>query len=268
MDGAGPRGASATSAKLRVRKLPNVLRRAAAHPTWLIEDVRRLRDFRADGRRPFSFEPYAELLRADIDSIAEVLEVSPEDFRAAREALWRPPADPQDADTHWSARDELQTVVGTTVRLLQPDVMVETGVALGFTTAVALAGMEANGRGRLHSVDLPPVQMNEDLVGRAVPQEMRHRWELHVGPSRQVLPRLLGRIAPVDVVVLDAEHTYAAQLTEYRTVWPQLRPGGILISDDVANTALLEFAAAVGMPPFVLLKGEGDDSGVGVMRKP
>ena len=63
----------------------------------------------------------------------------------------------------------------------------------------------------------------------------------HVAAPAPGLP-----IDPFDLFVHDADHSYAAQLEELRTIWPHLRyPGGVILMDDVGNPAALEFAAKV-----------------------
>lgn len=46
-------------------------------------------------------------------------------------------------------------------RHLRPEFVVETGVARGLTTRVILEAMDRNGRGRLWSIDLPPLIAQE-----------------------------------------------------------------------------------------------------------
>ena len=81
-----------------------------------------------------------------------------------------------------------------------------------------------------------------------------------------MLGPLVARVAPLDVFLHDALHTYSSQLREYRTAWPHLRAGGVLISDDVGNPAFVEFAAEVGARPY-LVTGPSRESAVGLLRK-
>jgi len=146
--------------------------------------------------------------------------------------------------------------------------MVETGVARGFTTAVALRAMEDNGHGHLYSVDLPALQFrSDDVVGHAVPEALTHRWTLRVGPSRSVLPTLVREVSPIDIFLHDADHTYPSQLEEYETAWPQLRSGGVLLSDDVCNVAFIDFARSVGVRP-ILIATASEPNAVGAITKP
>ena len=116
-----------------------------------------------------------------------------------------------------NARDELLRIVAVAARVLQPIVVVETGVALGFTSGTILHQLEANGCGRLYSIDLPALQWDPDeAIGRAVPEELKHRWELTLEDSRDVLGAIAARVSPIDIFLHDSLHTYSSQKREYR----------------------------------------------------
>lgn len=256
---------------LLTARVSNVVRRTVSQPAWMLESLRLGRDRRREARRDFSLEWYAEHLVSDEEAAAAVLGISEREYPTLVAGLWRPRGDSGGLPARWNGRPELLELVGAAVSVTSPKVVVETGVASGFTTAVTLAAMQRNGRGHLYSVDLPSLSVGErEVVGRVVPAELRRRWTLVTGPSRQVLPALVERVAPLDLIVHDADHTYESQLDEYRTAWPMLRGGGRLISDDVANPAFMDFAADVGARPY-LVPGRSDrhrDSAVGLMRKP
>lgn len=254
---------------LRQLATREALRTLVRNPRVFIKNLRQGPEFLLDRRNaaaPADFAP--EHITTEAAAIAAVLGVEEADYEQARAALWIPQPDPDEPLNVWNAREELLGLVGTIVALLRPAVMVETGVALGFTTATVLRVMHDNDQGRLYSVDLPALQYDpSDPVGRAVPEELKARWELTLGDSRDELGPLVQRVAPLDVFLHDALHTHASQLREYRTAWPHLRSGGVLISDDVGNPAFVEFAREVGARPY-LVTGPTRESAVGVMRKP
>jgi predicted O-methyltransferase YrrM len=194
--------------------------------------------------------------------------VSEAEYVQAAGSVWIPDPDPDDPRSAWNARLELLRMVGAIVRLSRPATMVETGVALGFTSATVLRSMKDLGHGHLYSIDLPALQYDpSEQVGKAVPPELRGRWTLELGDSRRLLGPLCERVAPLDLFLHDALHTYESQLREYRTAWPHLRAGGLLLSDDVSNPAFVEFAADVGADPR-LVAGSSRGDVVGLLRKP
>jgi predicted O-methyltransferase YrrM len=134
----------------------------------------------------------------------------------------------------WAADSVLARCCYLMCRLLEPEVVVETGVAYGVSSAFVLRAMEVNGRGVLHSVDLPPLRREyEKFWGVAVDGALRSRWKLHRGASARVLPQLLSELETVDLFVHDSLHTYRNMRREFELVWPHLRTGGVLIADDV-----------------------------------
>jgi predicted O-methyltransferase YrrM len=137
------------------------------------------------------------------------------------------------------------------VRGLEPDVILETGVAGGVTSAYILAALEDNGHGRLVSIDLPPLPLESaGLVGHFVPGDWRGRWSYHRGSSRRLLPQLLAELGAVDVFVHDSDHSYANMRWELETAWSSLRPGGLVVADDVqTHRAFADMAAASGARP-------------------
>lgn len=154
-------------------------------------------------------------------------------------------------------------------RALSADVVLETGVAYGVTTAFVLWGLAVNGAGKLVSIDLPPLADDGDrYVGFLVPEQLRARWELRRGATRRLLPGLLRKLGRVDVFIHDSLHTYRNLRFELETVWPFLRPGGVLIADDVGdNLAFDEFARKVGRAACVIVREENKNSVFGVLVK-
>jgi predicted O-methyltransferase YrrM len=243
------------------------LRSAMHQPRWFLTNILQAPRWYLDQRKAVPPERFREHFVSEAEAVAALLGISQDDYRAAEASLWKPDFDPTEPLAVWAARNELLNLVGSIVTLMKPKVMVETGVALGFSTATILAAMRRNELGHLYSVDLPAVQYGHDReTGSAVPADLRDRWTLILGPSQKLLPRLLTDVGPVDLFLHDANHAYSAQLREYRSTWPHIRPGGLLISDDVGNPAFVEFAAEVGAHPY-LVPGSRTDSLVGVVRK-
>jgi predicted O-methyltransferase YrrM len=124
-------------------------------------------------------------------------------------------------------------------RLLRPVVVVETGVGSGVSSTFFLSALEKNGKGRLHSIDLPipraSLLPSEQQTGWLVPDELRPRWELTLGDARRHLPELLERLREIDFFYHDSDHRHAHMTWEYTTAYPHIRPDGLLLSDDVTS---------------------------------
>ncbi len=154
-------------------------------------------------------------------------------------------------------------------RAVQPDAVIETGVCYGVTSAFLLQGMKVNKKGRLESIDLPPLGKDADAyVGRLVPEQLRGRWTLHRGVSGRLLQPLLSNRGAIDLFVHDSLHTYRNMTQEFRIAWAALRPGGTLISDDVeGNSAFLELSARPDVTCCFVMKEHGKSSLLGVAVK-
>jgi hypothetical protein len=132
------------------------------------------------------------------------------------------------------------------VRAVQPELVVETGIANGISSAYLLLAIRKNGRGRLHSVGfsekeyLPP---GRDL-GWFVPGNLRGAWSMQIGDCRKVLPPLLSELGRIGLFIHDSLHTYEHMLWEFRTAYPYLSRGGWLVADDALwNSAFTDFAS-------------------------
>lgn len=160
------------------------------------------------------------------------------------------------------------------LRKLDARVAVETGVANGFSTAFSLLALERNGGGHLHSIDLPREVGRRyesgafyEGEGRAgipagsepgwlIPSELKERWTLVLGRSQEELPPLLERLGAIDSFMHDSEHSFDCMWFEFNAAWPHLRPGGVLVSDDVNSTeAFPRFARQQGREPVRLARG-------------
>ena len=134
----------------------------------------------------------------------------------------------------------------TMLRILKPEIVLETGVEVGGTTAFILKALEDNNKDTLYSIDFPDyelVHIRGKEVGFVVPEGLRKRWVLKIGKSNDLLPNILDEINKVDVFLHDSEHSYANMMFEYATVWPYLTEGGLLLSDDISmNKALRDFS--------------------------
>jgi len=134
----------------------------------------------------------------------------------------------------WAADSLLARSCYLVCRLLEPAVVVETGVAYGVSSAFILKALEENGRGVLHSVDLPPLRRRyNEFWGIAADERLRTRWTIHRGSSRRVLPELLEGVGNVDLFLHDSLHTRRNMRREFGAVWPRLKARGVILADDV-----------------------------------
>jgi predicted O-methyltransferase YrrM len=131
------------------------------------------------------------------------------------------------------------------VRSLRPERAVETGVANGCSSAMILAAMERNGKGRLLGID--SLVAERDRLGRRIPLSLRGRFTLRLGDSIATLTDMVDRGEPIDFFLHDSLHTYRHARREYELAWRMLTPGGLLCSHDILyNNAFDRFVTAHG----------------------
>jgi predicted O-methyltransferase YrrM len=154
-------------------------------------------------------------------------------------------------------------------RVLRPQIVIESGVCYGVTSAHLLQALHVNAGGHLHSIDLPPLGKNADAyVGSLVPAALRTRWTLHRGTTKRRLRPLLESLPALDLFLHDSLHTYQNMRMEFSCVWPKLRSGGVVIADDVeGNAAFYELAQLKDTALALVLRETGKDSYLGIAVK-
>lgn len=86
--------------------------------------------------------------------------------------------------------------------------------------------------------------------------------------DRKGVPRVLEEVEALDLVHYDSDKTYSGRMWTYRRIWPVLRSGAPLMSDDVGdNLAFRDFVEEVGGEPLVVAD-PGGEKFQGLVRKP
>ena len=171
---------------------------------------------------------------------------------------------------HSESSEEGKKLLYLSVRALRPRLVVETGPFNGASSTFLLRALDADdGDGRLLSFDLPdatdalgfPIPAGREPAW-LVPEELRPRFELVLGDTRNTLRPRLAREEGVDVFFHDSLHTTRHMLFEFRVAWRHLRSGGVLVSDDVFWNPAFWLFTRVHRVPFRHI------GTMGVTRKP
>lgn len=171
---------------------------------------------------------------------------------------------PEFAGKQFAHVDELRVfrcLLYLLVRATRPEVVVETGVHNGMSSAFMLLAMADNREGHLHSIDLPPdprilAQGTNPLpAGKApgwlIPSGLRVRHSLRLGPAEQLLPSVLAQERSLSLFLHDSDHAYSHMMFEMGLAWTYLRPGGWMVVDNIEqNHAFDDFALGVAAPHF------------------
>jgi hypothetical protein len=123
------------------------------------------------------------------------------------------------------------------VRIVKPEKIIETGVFHGLTSMWILKALEDNNYGKLVSIDLPRRDWNkffpnkkmgaghqseEELPenqdpGWLIPEDLRSRWELLIGPSESLLENEVKK-SRVDFFIHDSDHSFKTMKFEIETI--------------------------------------------------
>jgi predicted O-methyltransferase YrrM len=149
-------------------------------------------------------------------------------------------------------------------RTIRPNIFVETGVLNGFSSAFILLAMEHNANGKLVSIDLPSVdpeildQGTGELptgkrTGWAIPDSLRRRHDLRLGPAQELLPRAFAEMGAIDVFLHDSDHSYTHMMFEMSLAWGYLRAGGWVLVDNIEqNESFHDFVRATGSRKLIV----------------
>lgn len=156
-------------------------------------------------------------------------------------------------------------------RIAQPEIFIETGVLNGLGSSFILLGLQHNQRGTLYSIDLPPVDLRIISQGTyplpegkepgwIIPDYLRDRHQLLLGPAERLLPQTLTEQGRVDIFLHDSDHSYSHMMFEMGLAWRYLIPGGFLLADNVEqNASFADLAKGVDAPSMVVSTFEGED---------
>ena len=132
-----------------------------------------------------------------------------------------------------------QHALYSVVRRYKPEIIVEIGMAYGFSTLAILKGLEENGSGKLTSID--PNQTTEwQSIGLARVKEAGHhlRHTLIERPDYLALPGLLSQGIEIDFAYVDGWHTIDYVMLDIFYLDRMLRPEGVIGFNDCDKIAV------------------------------
>jgi predicted O-methyltransferase YrrM len=166
----------------------------------------------------------------------------------------------------------LAHVVWCAIRHLNPKRVLETGVARGVTSVLALGALAQtdNEDGRLWSIDLPPMMSGWHEQSKVLVDESEWPdWTYIRGSSRRTMSSTCASMGSIDIFVHDSLHTPQTMRYEFEKAWPFMRSGSLLISDDVeGNSAFVDFVTSRRVEKWFTAPKAGKKGMFGVALKP
>ncbi|HEY3725347.1 MAG TPA: class I SAM-dependent methyltransferase [Acidimicrobiia bacterium] len=152
------------------------------------------------------------------------------------------------------------------VRYRRPRVVLETGVAAGYTSQAILAAMDKNGEGTLYSSDFPYFRLDapERYVGCLVDDAYKPHWHLGLNGDRANLAEFLPDIDTIDLVHYDSDKSVEGRAFVMEAIRTRLSPEAVLVMDDIDDNTFFrdwvqqsgtEFRVFGGGRKFVGLTG-------------
>jgi hypothetical protein len=131
------------------------------------------------------------------------------------------------------------------VTVMKPKHVVEVGVSAGVSSAYFLHALELNGKGVLHSIDLPEKEIENTPrpkiswalppgknSGWAVPKALKKNWDLRLGKSSEMLPDLIKEVKSVDLFLYDTPYEIEEAKSDFAIIDEKLRQGSIALADN------------------------------------
>ena len=126
------------------------------------------------------------------------------------------------------------------VRKLKPEIVLETGVAAGWTSLSILRGFERNKKGKLYSSDFPYFRINnpEKYIGILAKDEKNiSDWQLDIRGDDVALPFFVSKISDktINIFHYDSDKSYSGRINAFNAVKNKLSTNAIIIFDDIQN---------------------------------
>ena len=116
-------------------------------------------------------------------------------------------------------------------RITKPKLVVETGTEKGFGSAVIAAALSRNGDGQLVTIDIEP------SAGGLLPESLQ---DVVTQATMDSVVFLHGVSEPIDVLILDSDHSDQHERAELYAATRHLSPAAVVISDNCHVTDVLE----------------------------
>lgn len=153
-------------------------------------------------------------------------------------------------------------------RKIRPSLILESGVAAGWSSYAFLLALNENKSGKLLSSDLPYFRIKnpESFIGILVPEELRGpHWQLEIQGDDFNLPKLLSQGNKLQLIHYDSDKRKSGRKKFLSRIERHLDEDCIIIMDDIQNN--LAFKEYVGSKNLVytLIESEGKYVGIALL---
>jgi hypothetical protein len=122
-------------------------------------------------------------------------------------------------------------------RLYRPEIVLETGVAAGYSSNAFLSALKRNEYGYLFSSDFPYFRINnpELYIGILVDDELKLGWNLFIEGDKINLPIICKQIDKIDIFHYDSDKSYSGRDYAFNLIRSKLHKESVIIFDDIQD---------------------------------
>ena len=127
-------------------------------------------------------------------------------------------------------------------RKRKAEVIVETGVASGYSSSAFLKAIVKNSIGKLYSSDFPYFRLKnpEKYIGILVEDELKKNWNLYIEGDSNNLKKIVSQfkeegIKKIDIFHYDSDKTYSGREKALSILQEYLKKDSIIIFDDIQD---------------------------------
>ena len=119
----------------------------------------------------------------------------------------------------------------------RPRVILETGVAAGFSSKTFLSALKENGMGTLYSSDFPYFRIAnpEKYIGILVDEDLKDNWHLFIEGDKKNIPAILSEIDKIDLFHYDSDKSYDSRVYTFNLIKDKLHKDSYILFDDIQN---------------------------------
>ena len=122
-------------------------------------------------------------------------------------------------------------------RFLKPNIVLETGVAAGYSSKVILKAIEKNKNGSLYSSDFPYFRIKnpEKYIGILLSEKLKQNWNLSIEGDEINLRRFFKVIKKIDLFHYDSDKSYNGKKKVFNLIIEKMSKGSVMIFDDIQD---------------------------------
>lgn len=126
------------------------------------------------------------------------------------------------------------------VRKFMPNIVVETGVAAGWSSLAILRGLKKNKNGKLYSSDFPYFRLEnpEQYIGILAKNELNKiNWFLDIRGDDVAINEIKKKIGnnPIDIIHYDSDKSYSGREQFLKNLYSNINSKTVIIFDDIQD---------------------------------